>query len=129
MAAAKPGPAVSWAKLVIRWRWFFLILPLVVILAIASGGRFLSFTSDYRAFFGADNPQLKSFESLQAIYTRSDNILFVLKPSSGQILTPEWLDVVERLTGESWQIPYSIRVDSITNFQHTEAQQDDLVVE
>ena len=28
-----------------------------------------------------------------------------------------------------WQIPYSRRVDSITNFQHTWAQEDNLVVE
>lgn len=129
MADTKTGLSVSWAQLVVRWRWLFLILPLITILAVASGGRFLTFTSDYRAFFGADNPQLKSFESLQAIYTQSDNILFVLKPASGPVITPEWLDVVENLTEESWQIPYSIRVDSITNFQHTEAVQDDLVVE
>ncbi len=129
MTETKSGFAVSWARFVVRWRWLFLILPLIAIMAVASGGRFVSFTSDYRAFFGADNPQLKSFESLQAIYTRSDNILFVLKPASGPVLTPEWLDVVETLTEDSWQIPYSIRVDSITNFQHTEAVQDDLVVE
>jgi len=38
------------------------------------------------------------------------------------------LDVIEQLTDQSWQIPYSTRVDSITNFQHTIAQDDDLQV-
>ena len=32
------------------------------------------------------------------------------------------------MTEASWQIPYSSRVDSITNFQNTEAQGDDLIV-
>ena len=27
-----------------------------------------------------------------------------------------------------WQVPYSNRVDSITNFQYTEAEDDDLIV-
>ncbi|MEA2079231.1 MAG: MMPL family transporter [Pseudomonadota bacterium] len=34
-----------------------------------------------------------------------------------------------RLTEAAWQIPYSIRVDSITNYQHTEAEGDDLIVD
>ena len=28
----------------------------------------------------------------------------------------------------SWQIPFSIRVDSLSNFQHTEVEGDDLIV-
>ena len=33
------------------------------------------------------------------------------------------------MTEQAWQIPYVIRVDSVTNFQHTSAIADDLVVE
>ena len=36
---------------------------------------------------------------------------------------------MEWLTNEAWQVPYSIRVDSIANFQHTYAKDDDLIVE
>ena len=32
------------------------------------------------------------------------------------------------LTAEAWQIPYAIRVDSLSNFQHTEGIEDDLIV-
>ncbi|MDH3888160.1 MAG: MMPL family transporter, partial [Gammaproteobacteria bacterium] len=39
------------------------------------------------------------------------------------------LNAIARLTEESWQIPYSLRVDSITNYQHTEARDDDLLVD
>ncbi|KLN59149.1 RND transporter [Kiloniella spongiae] len=120
--------SVSYAKGIIRWRWLVLLVTILATLGVASGGRFLSFTSDYRVFFGDDNPQLNAFESLQDIYTKTDNILFVLKPNNGKIFTPQWLEVVQDLTEESWQIPYSIRVDSITNFQHTEAVEDDLTV-
>lgn len=33
------------------------------------------------------------------------------------------------MTEKAWQIPYSTRVDSISNFQHTYAEGDDLIVE
>jgi predicted RND superfamily exporter protein len=36
---------------------------------------------------------------------------------------------VEELTEAAWQIPYTIRVDSVSNFQHTYATEDDLIVE
>ena len=36
---------------------------------------------------------------------------------------------IERVTEEAWQIPYTLRVDSITNFQHSWADGDDLTVE
>ena len=54
---------------------------------------------------------------------------FVLAPADGMVFTPETLSAVEWLTEQAWQIPYSIRVDSVTNFQHTYAEGDDLIVE
>jgi hypothetical protein len=35
----------------------------------------------------------------------------------------------ERPTGRAWQMPYAIRIDSLTKFQHTWANGDDLTVE
>ena len=55
-------------------------------------------------------------------------MLFVLTPKDGNVFTRETLAVVEKLTEKAWQIPYSIRVDSISNFQNTYAEGDDLVV-
>ena len=41
---------------------------------------------------------------------------------------PQVLDAVEFLTLEAWQLPFVLRVDSITNYQHTTATEDDLIV-
>ena len=114
---------------VIRWRYFIILATIILTLAAASGGRFLEFTTDYRAFFSEENPQLLAFEELQNTYTKNDNILIVLAPEDGAVFTPKTLEALEWITEQSWQIPYSIRVDSITNFQHTKAEDDDLIVE
>ncbi|WP_456413433.1 efflux RND transporter permease subunit [Thiolapillus sp.] len=115
----------SW---ILRQRWLVVALSVLLIALAASGARFLGFSNDYRMFFSEENPQLLAFEALQNTYTKTDNVLFVISPKDGDVFTPEVLATVEWLTRESWQIPYSLRVDSITNYQHTEAEEDDLLV-
>ncbi|MBF0589146.1 MAG: MMPL family transporter [Magnetococcales bacterium] len=110
------------------YRWLIILLTLLIAGAAGSGVRLLRFDTDYRVFFGKDNPQLLAFEELQDTYTRNDNVMFVLAPKDGRIFTNKMLRVVQSLTEASWQVPYSIRVDSVTNFQHTEAEEDDLIV-
>ena len=64
---------------VIGHPWRVLLLAVLVVLTAGSGGRFLEFTNDYRVFFSEDNPELKAFEAMQDIYTKTDNVLFVLR--------------------------------------------------
>ncbi len=120
--------SVSYANGVIRWRWLVLFAALAAVVAVASGAKNLAFTSDYRVFSSDENPQLTAYEDLQDIYTKTDNILFVLKPKDGKIFTPQWLETVTTLTDKAWTIPHSIRVDSLSNYQNTEAVEDELTV-
>ncbi|MCB2101174.1 MAG: MMPL family transporter, partial [Rhodobacterales bacterium] len=119
----------AYTRGVIRWRWGVLLLSLLVAVAAAGGGRNLVFDSDYRTFFGADNPQLLTFEAVQNIYAKNDNVLFVLKPDHGDAMAPDVLEAMDRITKAAWKLPFATRVDSINNFQHTHAQEDDLTVE
>ncbi|MBT4848403.1 MAG: MMPL family transporter, partial [Alphaproteobacteria bacterium] len=86
------------------------------------------FDNDYRVFFGKDNPQLKAFEKVQQTYTKIDNVNFAIDPLSGSANDPAVLAGVEALTEMAWQLPFSIRVDSLSNYQHTEVDGDDLIV-
>ncbi|MEE9542731.1 MAG: efflux RND transporter permease subunit, partial [Thermodesulfobacteriota bacterium] len=119
---------VSYARWVIKYRWFVILATFVAVFFAASGLPRLFFSTDYRYFFSSENPELTAFEELQDTYTKNDNVLFAIEPKDGNVFTPKTLAVIEELTHASWQIPYSLRVDSITNFQHTEAEGDDLKV-
>jgi len=118
----------NFGKWVLKYR--LLIIPLVFILvgAAFSGVLKLSMSTNYRVFFSPDNPQLLAFEALEATYTKNDNVMFVLSPKDGDVFTQKTLTAVEDLTKRAWQLPYSLRVDSISNFQHTESEGDDLLV-
>jgi hypothetical protein len=120
--------AVAFTRWVIRWRWAVILLCLVAAVAAAAGGRFLGFASDYRIFFSSDNPQLEAFETMQRVYSKDDNISFVIKPAEGEIFTPALLASIRDLTDAAWKMPFSTRVDSLTNFQHSYADGDDLTV-
>ncbi len=117
------------SKWVIRWRYLIVGLTLVVVAIAGSGVRFLLFDTDYRIWFSEDNPQLQAFETIQNTYTKYDNLLFVLAPRDGNVFNRTTLDAIEWLTERSWQVPYSIRVDSLSNFQHTRGQADELIVQ
>ncbi|MBN4016382.1 MMPL family transporter [Rhodospirillaceae bacterium AH-315-P19] len=127
---AKLGITVeSYTRWVLRWRFVILPLTLVVALGLASGVQHLGFSTDYRVFFSEENPQLLAFEELQDVYTKDDNILFVLKPAKGDVFTKAALTAIKTFTDEGWKIPFATRVDSLTNFQHSYAEGDDLTVE
>lgn len=119
---------VAYGQFIVRWRWPVLILSLMIALYAASGMKGLFFSSDYRIFFGPDNPQLAAQDELERTYTKVDMASFVLKPAEGDVFNPEMLGLVQELTERLWQVPYAIRVDSITNFQNTYAEEDDLIV-
>ncbi|AKH19087.1 efflux RND transporter permease subunit [Sedimenticola thiotaurini] len=106
-----------------------ILLTLLLVVTATYGARLLVFESDYRVFFGSDNPQLNAYESIQKIYNKSDNVAFIIAPQDGRIFTRERLEAIRALTEESWQIPFSTRVDSITNYQYSYADGDDLIVE
>ncbi|MCZ6755365.1 MAG: efflux RND transporter permease subunit [Gemmatimonadetes bacterium] len=121
--------AGRYARWVIRWRVPIILATVVAAVVAASGARFLYFSQDYRVFFSKQNPQLEAFEALQNIYTQSDNVFFVVDPPDGEAFSAETLSAIEDLTAAAWKIPFAIRVDAVTNFQHTRAEGDDLIVE
>ena len=122
--------SVKLTELVIRNKWTTILFTLLFTLACGYGAKNLAFSTNYRVFFSESNPELKAFESFQSTYTKNDNVLFVVKKNEpGNVFSDSDLTAIKEITERAWQIPYVIRVDSITNFQHTSAVGDDLIVE
>ncbi|MFT5659167.1 MAG: putative RND superfamily exporter protein, partial [Gammaproteobacteria bacterium] len=121
--------ARRYAEFIIRHKALAVLFSLIMIAVMGAGARHLTFTNDYRVFFGEDNPQLVAFENIQDTYSKNDNVMLLLVPESGQVFTNETLKAVAWLTERAWETPYSTRVESISNYQHTSADGDDLLVE
>ncbi|MGZ8152095.1 MAG: efflux RND transporter permease subunit [Methylovulum sp.] len=117
---------LSW--FVTQHPWWMLLISLGVMIMMIAGVRALGFQNDYRVYFSKENPQLIAFDAIQNTYNKSDNVMFLLAPADGAVFTESTLQAIVELTEKAWQLPYSNRVDSISNFQNTVARQDDLIV-
>lgn len=116
-------------------RWVVNHPILIVIAAILMAGVFsvglgnIKLNANYRIYFSDDNPHLKNFEIMQEAYDKDDNVLVVVQPKTGDVFNNQSLQLIEQITDQAWLLPFSRRVDSITNFQHTYAAEDELIVE
>ncbi|MEN8259779.1 MAG: MMPL family transporter [Pseudomonadota bacterium] len=112
----------------IRLRIPIILLCLALTGAASVGLGKLTFKSDYRSFFSETNPQLIAFDKLQKTFSKNENLLIVVAPATGKVFSASTLAAVETLTEKAWKLPFTTRVDSITNFQYSHAQSDHLVV-
>lgn len=118
-----------YAHAAIRYRWWFLVFAVVVLLLTASGASKVVLDDNYRSFFSDDNPHLLALNALEETYAKEEVILFVMAPENEQVFTKENLEAVQWLTTEAWQLTYGTRVDSITSYQHSYAEGDDIIIE
>ena len=105
-----------------------LSLAVLLMLVAAAGATNLTVSSSYRVLFGENNPHLLAFDRLQDTYSASRSALIAISPREGSVFTREALSAIEELTDFSWQTPYSVRVDSLTNYYHIESTEDDLII-
>jgi len=104
----------------------FLGLVFTIICGLGLGG--LSQNPDNRIFFSEDDPNLVALEKLENTYTKNDNLFILVAPKKGNVFDPNVLEVIRDLTKDLWQTPASSKVDSITNFQWTRADGDDIII-
>ncbi|MBI3772210.1 MAG: MMPL family transporter [Gammaproteobacteria bacterium] len=119
----------QYLNLLKQWKWSILIVSLLLVGIASSGLRYLTFTSDFKAYFSANDPQLLAYETLQNVYADTQNALIVVEPRSGTVFTREVLATISEITSKAWKLPFATRVDSITNFQHSRADGDNLIIE
>ena len=116
------------AAWVVAAPWRVILGSVLLVAAASSGIMRLGFSGDYRIFFDEDNPQLLALEALEDTYGKNENVVFLIVPDDGDATSETALAAAVWLTEAAWQTPYSRRVDSLTNFQHTTADGDDLYV-
>ncbi len=114
---------------VIRFRWLIIISSVLFTVLMATGLQNIAFNPDSRVFFSGQNPQLLALEEIENTFVKNENVYIAVRPQQGDVFNHKTLAIVKALTKACWQIPFSSRVDSITNFQHMAVQGDDLYVD
>ncbi|HCG6386189.1 MMPL family transporter [Vibrio parahaemolyticus] len=126
---AQQHQGIGLGEIPTKYSLLVLLATIFLIIVATIGGKNLYFRGDYDIFFDGTNKQLLAFDEIQTTFAKTDNLAIVIAPEDGDIFTPQTLSLIQKITVDAWQVPYSSRVDSIANYQHTEAFDDDLLVE
>lgn len=100
---------------------------LAVLMGIGTSNLF--FRGDFRVYFEETNPQFVDFKNKQDVFSKSENVSFLVVPESDTVFNPRTMALLVELTDLAWQTPMSSRAQSIINHQHTYSEYDDLIVE
>lgn len=113
---------------IVRFRLAWIILSLLAVVIGVFGAKQLTATRSHEIYFSPTDPEKLAFDEIQNIYIKDENVLIVFESKSGNIFTKKNLDLIHETTARAWLVPYSYRVDSVTNFQHSSAHDDDIFV-
>ena len=123
------GFTARFSLLVLQWRWISIIASLVAVAVFATGIRNLQFSNDTRAFFGDSNPEVIALRKLESSFATTNSIFIQVVPGGGDVFIPEFLSALAKFTKQAWEIPFALRASSITNFNDTKSEDDEIIIE
>ena len=106
-----------------------MFLVIFVILCSATGTLNLWQTIDYKVYYSKTDPLRLALDDIEGTFTKLNNAFVIVAPKGKDVFKPDVLKAIDEFTEDAWQIPYSNRVSSITNYLHTFAADDELLVD
>ena len=119
----------DFAKLLIKYRYLSIGLLLIAVCLLATGLTKLTFNPDLETYFPEGHPAVIRYNEIDDMFIPTDNLIIAVHSNEGTLFNGDSLKVIEELTKKSWTIPYSVRVDSLTNYSYVKSVNDDLIVE
>ena len=112
-----------------RFRMPLFLLSILLLVISSIGLKNTVLVTDYKAFFNTNDPYLNAYLDLQDEYDGADHITFLIRSEEGNLFTKNTLEILKTFTEKAWKLPFTTRVDSITNYQHSYAKDDTLIVQ
>ena len=119
----------DFSKLLIKFRYISIGLSALVVCLLATGLTKLTFNPDLETYFPEGHPAVLRYNEIDDMFVPTDNLIIAVHSKEESLFNKESLKVIEELTKKSWTIPYSVRIDSLTNYSYVQSIKDDLIVE
>ena len=116
------------ADLIYEKRWTIIVCAILFVVSMSVGLKDLYFNNDYRHFFSSDDPDIIANEKFQDIYSRDDSLLLAVESPDG-FFNEGAATMLKQLTDSIWTMPYVSRVTSLANYQHIEAEGNDIIID
>ena len=128
----KTGRKKSLANLIAEWVLEHpkVCFSISLVLIIACISPINSLKSDYgiRIWFRTTDPLIAELDALEQKFGNDERIAIGINSKTGMFSNKN-LHAIDQITKKVWTLPDVVRVDSLTNFNYTEAQGDDLQTE
>jgi len=108
--------------------WMSIGLGLIILLSLLPGLTKVESDFSYRIWFRDSEPLIKRYDNFQAKFGNDDLINIIVHSPDG-IFDKNTISLIQRLTEETWKVTDVISVDSITNYQWTSADDDELIID
>lgn len=122
----------TFALKIIKYRWYIVFLaPIITVLLFVANIKNVGVETDWKIWFDEDSKVMRNFEHFKETFGSDDRVLIAIRSEDG-IFQKDILKNIQTMTNELWETKYVARVDSITNFQHSYASnedEDEIIVE
>lgn len=121
----------AWAEIVIARRYLILLVAILLVPLMLLTGRAIPFDNTTQRYFVSGDPALESFDYLIDLFGDYEYLIVGLEhlPPEGDVINPDTLDAIARITDFFDAHRYVTQVRSLTNYQYTAADGDDLSVD
>lgn len=107
-----------------------LLSSLIVLAILGYGLTFTKFDPDPSIYFSDDHEHYRFFKGLEDTYGRIDSLMMVIKiKDNGELFNQEKLQIIEDMTNTVWTFPYVTRVESLSNYNYSQAFEDEMLVD
>lgn len=89
----------------------------------------MQFDFSAQAWLSDDDEHIEKLNEFERLFGNDERVIFLLELKEGELFDKEIINVIDQLTEKMWQIPEVIRVESVTNFNWSYAEGDDLITE
>jgi predicted RND superfamily exporter protein len=105
-----------------------IFITAIFIALLSSGLSKFEVKNDVRIWFDPNDPKLDNLNYLEETFGNDETLVIAIHSKSG-IFTPKNIKTISQLTEDAWYIPQVTRVDSITNFNHISAVDEDIIID
>ena len=117
------------AHWVMNHRIACILLVVIASLFLGYGGVDAEFSANQRDSFKPTDPNLLNLIAIEEEFTSEKTIYVLLEPLNKDVFSASVLAAIGEVTDFGWEVPFSQRVESITNHPYTQVRGDDLFVE
>lgn len=81
------------------------------------------------SWFTDDDPEIILLKQFEKTFGSDESVILLFEIDEGSIFTPENINILHNLTEEMWLVPEVMRVESLTNYNWSYAEADNLITE